>query len=90
MTSEIQPLAWADLAYAFLKRYAYQQFGRTFTAEELVDAANAWKMMEPENTKQWGLVIRKAAHNGIISQVGYGIAKRRHGSPTPLWRSNVC
>ena len=43
----------------------------------------------PADDRAWGPIFQRAARNKVIQRIGYGISKRRHLSPTPLWRSLV-
>lgn len=78
---------WAELAHAFLCRYARRH--RTFTAEECTKASIAWGMIQPPTTRAWGQIYRNAARKGIIVQAGIGRSLGRHYSICPLWRSTI-
>ncbi len=78
---------WPDIAMGFLIRYARTH--DLFISEEATAEAERLGYGSPADDRAWGGVFKRAARDGIIARAGFGISKRRHLSPTPLWRSMV-
>jgi hypothetical protein len=78
---------WKDAAFAFLVRYAGQH--ARFISEEATQAAEALGYGAPTDSRAWGAIFQRAAREGVIRRDGFGISKRRHLSPTPMWVSCV-
>ena len=78
---------WSVLAYQWILTYALAH--REFISEDCTAAADAAGIPKPPNTKAWGGPFMRAARQGIIVRIGYGVSKRRHLSPTPLWASQT-
>lgn len=78
---------WPDAALGFLYRYARAH--EHFISEEATAEAERLGYGSPADGRAWGGVFKRAAREGIIQRAGFGISKRRHLSPTPLWRSLV-
>lgn len=79
--------AWPELAYGFLCRYARTH--EQFISEDATAEADRMGYGSPADDRAWGPVFQRAARNNIIQRIGYGTSRRRHLSPTPLWRSLV-
>lgn len=79
---------WSDLAHEFLKLYAMRTRD-TFTAEQVLKAADAQGIIKPPTDRAWGQVFRTAAKHGLIRKAGTGICKKRHASICVLWASRV-
>lgn len=78
---------WGAMAFDWIKTYALAH--REFISEDCTAAAEAAGIPKPRNTKSWGGPFMRAAHQKIIVRVGYGVSKRRHLSPCPLWASQT-
>lgn len=78
---------WCDLAFDWVKTYALAH--REFISEDCTAAADAAGIPKPHDTKAWGVPFKRAAKQKIIVRIGYGVSKRRHLSPTPLWQSQT-
>lgn len=76
---------WADEAYRWIGDYAKTH--RRFISEECTDAAAVAGLTSPADPRAWGGVFQKAARDCVIRKIGFGVSKRRHLSPTPLWES---
>lgn len=85
--AEAQSPGWGDLALEWLRTYALTH--PSFISEQATDAARAWGLVEPSNTKAWGPVFKRAAKEGILKRDGFGTSTRRHCSPTPRWQSQI-
>lgn len=75
-----QALAWI---------LSYARTHARFISEEVTDAAAAAGLQSPTDPRAWGAPFQRAARLGVIRKDGFGISKRRHLSPTPLWVSQV-
>lgn len=78
---------WSDIAFQWVKTYALAH--REFVSEDCTAAAEAAGIPKPHNTKSWGGPFMRAARQKIIKRIGYGVSKRRHLSPCPLWASQT-
>lgn len=78
---------WSDVAYAFIENFA--RTTETFISEEVTAAAAKWGLSSPADPRAWGGPFKRAATAGVIEKIGFGISKRRHLSPTPLWKSKL-
>ncbi len=83
---EVTP-GWSQLAYDWVKSYALVH--REFISEDCTAAATVAGIPVPHDPRAWGHPFARAARQRIIVRIGYGISKRRHLSPTPLWRSQT-
>lgn len=79
---------WGEVALSFLERYAREN--EQFISEECTQVADRLGYGSPTDSRAWGAVFLKASRKGLIERIGYGVSKRRHLSPTPLWRSRIC
>ncbi len=77
---------WSELAFTYLKLYA-RLMGGTFTAEQVLEAADKHGLLKPPNDRAWGQVFRTAARRGIIVKAGVGVCRKRHASVCVLWRA---
>ena len=73
---------WGGLAFQYICNYA--RTTPQFVSEDVTEAAKAWGLIQPEDGRAWGQPFRRAAKEGVIEKIGFGIAKNRHLSPTPL------
>jgi hypothetical protein len=80
--------SWGDMALDQIRAYA--ALHKEFISEECTDWAAARGFASPTDPRAWGAPFKVAARLGIIRKVGYGVSKRRHLSPCPLWASAVC
>lgn len=78
---------WCDLAFGWVKTYALAH--REFISEDCTAAAEAAGIPVPPDTRAWGVPFARAARQNIIRRIGYGVSRRRHLSPTPLWQSQT-
>lgn len=78
---------WGSLAFDWIKTYALAH--REFISEDCSAAAVAAGIPAPHDTKAWGPAFARASRQRIIVRIGYGVSKRRHLSPTPLWQSQT-
>jgi hypothetical protein len=78
---------WTVLAYQWIITYALAH--REFISEDCTSAALAAGIPAPHDDRAWGAPFARAARQKIIIRIGYGVSKRRHLSPTPLWRSQT-
>lgn len=78
---------WGELAFGWIKTFALAH--REFISEDCTAAAEAAGIPKPHNTKSWGGPFMRASRQKIIVRIGYGVSKRRHLSPTPLWKSQT-
>jgi hypothetical protein len=70
-----------DYLRVFLVDHVY------FVSEEASSAAYKAGLGKWKEGKGYGAVLQRAAKEGLIEQAGSGRSRRRHNSPTPLWRS---
>ncbi len=82
----IEP-SWGDRAYLWIVEYAKTH--RRFISEECTQMGDASGFASPADARAWGVPFRRAARQGIIRKIGFGISQRRHLSPTPLWESLI-
>lgn len=73
---------WSDKAYAFLCRYSRSH--QSFLIEEVIHAAYG-KVPEPEDTRAWGGVTRRAKNAGEIKPTGRFSTFTRNAQPKILW-----
>lgn len=85
--AERNECGWSDRAYQWICRYAREN--QQFISEDCTSAAAAVGLVSPADSRAWGGPFKKASRNGIIVRTGFGVSKRRHLSPTPLWQSQV-
>jgi hypothetical protein len=78
---------WNDEAYAWIRKYA--KLNKRFISEQCTAWAAEQGFTSPADARAWGHSFKRAARDGIIVRVGYGISLRRHLSPTPLWESAI-
>ncbi len=78
--------AWSSTAYSFLLCFATMR--AQFTSEDCSEWAAGMGLEQP-SPRAWGSIYRRAAQAGIIVKAGYGVSKRRHLSPCPVWASRV-
>lgn len=78
---------WQVLAFQWIITYALAH--REFVSEDCTAAAEAAGIPKPPDTRAWGAPFARAARQKIIVRIGYGVSKRRHLSPTPLWKSQT-
>ncbi len=78
---------WCDIAFDWITTYALAH--RQFISEDCTAAAEAAGIPKPHDTKAWGPPFARAAKQKIIIRIGYGVSKRRHLSPCPLWGSQT-
>lgn len=79
--------SWGDMALDQIRAYA--ALHKEFISEQCTDWAAARGFSSPTDSRAWGAPFKAAARLGIIRKVGYGVSKRRHLSPCPLWLSTV-
>lgn len=82
--AEAEQPGWAEEAYGALKRFARQR--ERFTS---YDFRRAGLIVSPTTDKAFGPIFLKAARAGLIQRVGYEPHPERHGSPTPVWASQI-
>lgn len=75
---------WKERAYRALRQYAMTR--QRFTA---YDFRHAGLIVSPTTDKAFGPIFLKAARAGLIQRVGYDPHPERHGSPTPVWASQI-
>jgi hypothetical protein len=77
------------MAYAFLKRYA--RLHDIFSGEEVRVAAYEHAVPPSPSDRAWGGVIKKAAHEGVIRQIGYIKVRnpRARRANAALWESCI-
>ena len=82
--AERQVSNWGSLAHNFLVKYIKTH--SEFMIEE-VRAASAKEIPQPLSARSWGMVVLKAAKEGLIYKVGYSKTKSRksHNTPATLW-----
>lgn len=78
---------WCELAFSWIKTYALAH--REFISEECTAAAQSAGIPAPPDDRAWGIPFKRASKQKIIVRIGYGVSKRRHLSPTPLWQSQT-
>jgi hypothetical protein len=78
---------WSVLAFQWIQTYALAH--REFISEECTEAAEKAGIPKPHDLKAWGPAFQRASKQKIIVRIGYGVSKRRHLSPTPLWQSQT-
>lgn len=78
---------WGERAYQWIRGYAMHC--RQFISEECTALAAKSGIESPADPRAWGHPFKRAAREGVIQKVGYGISNNRHRSPTPLWRSLI-
>lgn len=78
---------WGEQAFQWIAAYAKTH--KTFISEDCTADAADSGLTAPSDPRAWGAPFKRAAHQNIIKRVGFGISKRRHLSPTPLWESLV-
>lgn len=78
---------WTVLAFQWITTYAIAH--REFVSEDCTAAALAAGIPAPPDDRAWGAPFARAAKQRIIVRIGYGVSKRRHLSPTPLWQSQT-
>ncbi len=76
---------WTTTALNWICEYAKTH--STFISEDCTEAAMAAGVPAPTNPKAWGAPFQMAARRGVIRRDGFGVSKRRHLSPTPLWKA---
>ena len=77
---------WADLAYAFLCRFAVER-EQPFLTEELRYRSRG-HVPQPENPAAWGGVVLRAARAGVIVRAGWSTATRSAGVK-PVWKGGL-
>lgn len=78
---------WSVLAFQWVLTYALAH--REFVSEDCTAAAMEVGIPKPPDDRAWGAPFARAARQNIIKRIGYGVSKRRHLSPTPLWQSQT-
>lgn len=85
---------WQDRAYEVVQRYvAALRKGftdSTFIAEDVREyAARRYSLPDPPDKRAWGSVMRRAASDGLIRNVGATKARdpKVHSSFTTLWQT---
>ena len=78
---------WNDRAFQWIADYAKTH--KTFISEDCTAEAAESGLAAPSDPRAWGAPFKRAAKQNIIKRIGFGISKRRHLSPTPLWESLV-
>lgn len=83
--------AWQERAMGFLKEFSIRCWAsasqHNFTAEDVYDYAERYGLPRPPDRRAWGAVMTKAAKQGIIRKVGYGVSARPecHNRPVTMW-----
>ena len=79
---------WSNLALEYVRLFAMRNSG-TFTAEDVLEAADRDGIIKPPTDRAYGAVFRRAARLGIIARAGTGVCRKRHMSICVAWRSLV-
>jgi hypothetical protein len=80
---------WARAADKLLDHYlSSTACDCSFLAEQFVQWAKT-RIESPNDPRNWGGVISRAAHSKKIVRVGYAPAESSNGSPKCLWRARA-
>lgn len=83
--AEREVTGWSEVALAFVRRFVSDR-PHPFLAEDVRAAAKVWGLIEPQNAKAWGPVIKRAERAGVVRACGYAPANSSNRSPKVLWR----
>lgn len=78
---------WGRVAYLFLVRFSRTHY--EFIGHDVVLAFKAEGFAQPHTDKSWGSIFTRAGNVGVITLKCYVKAPHRHGSPCPLYRSQL-
>lgn len=75
---------WSDTAYSFLIDYSKKY--SSFMMEDVILASKG-SVPEPPTNRAWGSVVRKAAKEGKLVNLGFQKKKSEgsHSTPAVLW-----
>lgn len=79
---------WAMIAYSFLRGFA--KYRKTFQCSDLREESKGVVPDHPNlDPRAWGLVVKRAAKDGIIKPLGYARTERKvsHGRAEQTWTS---
>ena len=78
---------WSDTAYSFLTDYAARC--SSFMMEDVISASEGL-VPEPPTKRAWGSIVRKAAKEGKVFNLGFQkkTSEGSHGTPAVLWGTN--
>lgn len=81
----IDPM-WRENAFQLLKEFLSVNPGE-FLVEDLRAYGAMKDFIAPKSNRVWGSIILRAAKEGLIKNIGYGITKNKkaHRTPAAMW-----
>lgn len=78
--------SWQAKAHGLLMRFLGGS--GSFQCQHVINYAKHHDFPAPPDDRAWGMVMLRAARQGIIYKVGYepSISLRQHGRPCAVWR----
>lgn len=83
----IDPM-WRENAFKLLKEFLSVNPGE-FMVEDLRAYAAMKNFVAPASNRVWGSVVLRAAREGLIKNIGYGVTKNKkaHRTPASIWKA---
>jgi hypothetical protein len=80
---------WRNEAFEVLKEFLLTVPGE-FLVEDVRAYAAVKNFVAPASNRVWGSVVVRAAREGLIKNIGYGVTKNKkaHRTPASIWIKN--
>lgn len=87
LNADSKSARWTEDALSWVSVFVAYTQGRGFMAEEVRQYAHDRGLPQPPSARAWGAVMIRAAKNGIIRAVGYGLTRnpQAHKTPARVW-----